>query len=48
MITYEWTCACGITIKTTTDKQMDTAKERHYRKHAKAAGWGLEATDVPV
>jgi hypothetical protein len=42
MITIEWQCACGITIKTSSEKQMDTAKDRHYRIHAKQFGW-----DVP-
>ena len=39
MIVYEWKCACDITIKTDSEKQMDKAKERHYRIHAKEAGW---------
>ena len=39
MISYEWTCACGITIKAETEKQIAKAKERHYAIHAKAAGW---------
>ncbi len=41
MITFEWTCVCGITIKTTTEKQMHTAKDRHYRIHAANAGWSV-------
>jgi hypothetical protein len=36
---YSWTCACGITIWTDTEKQMDMKKKRHYNIHAKAAGW---------
>ncbi len=42
MIVYRWTCACGITIEADTNKRINTAKERHYRIHAKEAGWEQE------
>jgi hypothetical protein len=42
MITYSWTCACGITIQTSSEKQMATAKNRHYRIHANESGWSVE------
>jgi hypothetical protein len=41
MISYEWQCACGITIKTSSEKQMNTAKDRHYRIHAAEQGWSV-------
>jgi hypothetical protein len=41
VITFEWLCACGLTIKTTSEKQMATAKDKHYRIHAANAGWSV-------
>jgi hypothetical protein len=41
-MTYSWTCACGITITATTEKQITNAKKRHYNIHAKEEGWELE------
>jgi hypothetical protein len=41
VITFEWLCACGLTIKTTSEKQMVKAKDRHYRIHAANAGWSV-------
>ena len=43
MTTYSWTCACGITILTVSEKQMDTAKKRHYNRHAKESGWEIQS-----
>jgi hypothetical protein len=40
MITYEWKCACDITIKSDSEKQLEKAMLRHYKIHAKANGWG--------
>jgi len=39
VIIYEWTCACQITIKADSEKQIAKAKQRHYLIHAKEAGW---------
>ena len=39
MIIYEWKCACEITIKADTEKQLEKAMARHYKLHAKANGW---------
>jgi len=39
MISFEWKCACEIIIKADSEKEMARAKERHYRIHAKEAGW---------
>jgi len=42
MITYKWTCACAITIETSSEKQLEMAMKRHYNKHAKSAGWNKD------